>query len=94
MIENFDELMNGSQKKNNDNNDDSLLDQITSRLDAIYNQYHWKSEDDLRVSCINAAQLELNYLNEDKSDSEKLTKLPTNAVAWLFGKAFHYCLFD
>ena len=35
MIENFDELMNGSQKKNNDNNDDSLLDQITSRLDAI-----------------------------------------------------------
>lgn len=94
MIENFDELMNGSQKKNNDNNDDSLLDQITNRLDAIYNQYHWKSEDDLRVSCANTAQLELNYLNEDKSDSEKLTKLPTNAVAWLFGKAFHYCLFD
>lgn len=94
MIENFDELMNGSQKKSNDNNDVSLLDQIISRLDAIYNQYHWKSEDDLRASCINAAQLELSYLNEDKSDSEKLTKLPTNAVAWLFGKAFHYYLFD
>lgn len=93
MIENLDEFTNDKQDETKDG-EVTTQEMLNNRLDAIYNQYHWKSEEELRESCIGTAKLELKRLNEKRSDSEKLAKLPTNSVAWLFKEAFHYYLFD
>lgn len=94
MTRSLAELLRGNKENNSSDDNASTFDQLKDRLDAIYNQYHWKNEDELRESCSNVAQLMLSCLNEGTDDSDKLKKLPTNAVAWLFGQAFHYYLFD
>ena len=67
MSNNLDALMNGNVHSNTSNND-SPYKVLYEMLDAIRNQYHWDSEEELRSSCIRAANKQKEIFKEKDSE--------------------------